>query len=292
MNLRGVGSRLIRVWREAGTDAETHWRGFLDWQDELVERGFDVRGRDVLEIGTGDRAQMSLLFARAGANVTGLDILPVALGRNRARMWWRMWQEDGLRAAAKVVVRDVLHTFRYWSRLSAVAGTPLPMSRIRLVRGDAARLPFPDRSFDLVVSSAVWEHLLDVPGATRELRRVLRPDGIAIIQIALFPALQGGHHAEWHSVDPGIPRTVRPWDHLLPDHVPFPAVLNEWSEDDYREAFSSSFARIEWHDGDIRGIEHLPHADPAIREMRSERDLTLSSVTAWIRRSLIEDEAL
>ena len=71
-----------------------------------------------------------------------------------------------------------------------------------MVQGDAARLPFPDASFDLVVSSAVWEHLPDVEGATREVGRVPSHDGLAVIQVALFPALQGGHHAEWHSIDP------------------------------------------------------------------------------------------
>ena len=38
--------------------------------------------------------------------------------------------------------------------------------------GDAAKLPFPDDSFDLVLAIEVFEHLSDVEGALRELRRV------------------------------------------------------------------------------------------------------------------------
>ena len=45
------------------------------------------------------------------------------------------------------------------------------------VRADAAELPLPDASFDLVFGHAVLHHLPDLPGAFAEFRRVLRPGG-------------------------------------------------------------------------------------------------------------------
>jgi ubiquinone/menaquinone biosynthesis C-methylase UbiE len=42
--------------------------------------------------------------------------------------------------------------------------------------GDAHQLPWPDQSFDVVVGRAILHHL-DLPTATRELVRVLRPGG-------------------------------------------------------------------------------------------------------------------
>jgi SAM-dependent methyltransferase len=42
---------------------------------------------------------------------------------------------------------------------------------------DAERLPFEDRSFDLVFGHAVLHHLPDLPAALAEFRRVLRPGG-------------------------------------------------------------------------------------------------------------------
>ena len=50
---------------------------------------------------------------------------------------------------------------------------------VPLVRADAFRLPFPDRSFDAVFSCAVLQHLGNPLDALREARRVCRP-GAAI----------------------------------------------------------------------------------------------------------------
>lgn len=51
--------------------------------------------------------------------------------------------------------------------------------RARAVTGDAGELPFPDDSFDLVVTSFSLHHWPDVPAAGAEIARVLRPDGHA-----------------------------------------------------------------------------------------------------------------
>ncbi len=48
----------------------------------------------------------------------------------------------------------------------------------RGVQGDEDRLPFADRSFDLVVSAGVLDQIDDLPGALTLIRRVLRPDGL------------------------------------------------------------------------------------------------------------------
>ena len=283
--IRQAPGRLRRLWREARTDADMHFDGYVQWREHLKRLGVStVRDLDILEIGCGDRAQLCLLFASEGARVVGLDSMPVALGAGRPRMWLAIARSEGLVRAGRAVVRDAIHTFRYWRRLAHRRRRRMPFASVRLVRGDAASLPFADASFDIVVSSAVWEHLRDVDRATQEVNRVLRDDGIAVIQIALFPALQGGHHAEWHSVAVGPTRTTRPWDHLYPDRRPLPTYLNEWRESQYREVMERSVEVSEWEDGEMRGVEFLSDRITAELPAFTRRDLLLSSLTAWARR--------
>jgi ubiquinone/menaquinone biosynthesis C-methylase UbiE len=50
-------------------------------------------------------------------------------------------------------------------------------ARATVQHADAARLPFDDDRFDLVLSFAMLHHVGDWPGAVREALRVLRPGG-------------------------------------------------------------------------------------------------------------------
>jgi ubiquinone/menaquinone biosynthesis C-methylase UbiE len=53
--------------------------------------------------------------------------------------------------------------------------------RATLVEADVAQLPFPDASFDVVVSSLSAHHWPDAERGFGEIRRVLRPGGCALV---------------------------------------------------------------------------------------------------------------
>lgn len=61
--------------------------------------------------------------------------------------------------------------------LSVDLESPLAMRRM-----DITRLDLPDASFDVIFCNHVFEHIPDDRAAMRELRRVLRPNGWAILQ--------------------------------------------------------------------------------------------------------------
>ncbi len=112
-------------------------------RDQLLERldWVQLKPRHVLDLGTGTGTALPALAARfPGAEIVGLDLTPAML-----------------RVAGRKAGHD-----------------PAPL----LVCADAARLPFPDQSMDLVFSSLAihWSPVLDEVLA--EVRRVLRHPGL------------------------------------------------------------------------------------------------------------------
>lgn len=77
--------------------------------------------------------------------------------------------------------------------LTEVAAAIARSRGLDVVRGDATRLPLPDASVDLVVSTDVWEHIEDDKAVAAETARVLRPGGRALVAVPCAMALWSGH---------------------------------------------------------------------------------------------------
>jgi len=60
-------------------------------------------------------------------------------------------------------------------RLKAAGGDPL------LVQADACRLPFAENTFDVVYARGMLHHLPDPARGMQEIRRVLKPGGVAVV---------------------------------------------------------------------------------------------------------------
>lgn len=81
---------------------------------------------------------------------------------------------------------------------------------------DATKLPFPDGSFDAVVSTQVYEYVPDVDAALGEARRVLRTGGRLLVVDTDWDSLV------WHGADPALAaRVLKAWEeHLAHAHLP------------------------------------------------------------------------
>jgi SAM-dependent methyltransferase len=85
------------------------------------------------------------------------------------------------------------------------------LTNVRL--GAAERLPYKDNSFDLVTALDVVEHLDDDATGLQEMRRVLRPDGRALLFVPAFMWLWGvqddvSHHRRRYTL-PQLTERVR-----------------------------------------------------------------------------------
>jgi arsenite methyltransferase len=91
---------------------------------------------------------------------------------------------------------------------------------IELEQAAAGRIPYGAESFDVVVSTQVFEYLDDVPGALDEIRRVLRPAGRVVLLdtdwgSTVWRSTDDARMGrvltafEEHLEDPHLPRTLR-----------------------------------------------------------------------------------
>ncbi len=98
-----------------------------------------------------------------------------------------------------------------------------PSVNIRL--GDVSALPYDDRAFDAVVCTQVYEYVPNIDRALRELKRVLKPGGRAVIVDTDWES------CVWHSSDDArMRRMIACWDTHCP-HPHLPRVLGRLLRD-------------------------------------------------------------
>ena len=117
-------------------------------------------------------------------------VCPVCLSHPRLRLAWLVLRArtdllDGrpkriLHVAPEPALTRLLHRVRNIEIVSADLDSPHAMLSL-----DIMRIQMPDGSFDVVLCSHVLEHVDDDRRAMRELLRVLRPGGWAMIQVPI-----------------------------------------------------------------------------------------------------------
>ena len=126
-----------------------NWR----WRREMVAHVDGGDPRAVLDVATGTAGVALALTRRTGAQITGIDVTEAMLRRGHARV----------------------------ARSGAA-------DRVRLVVGEAERLPFPDNSFDALTFTYLLRYVADPAATLRELARVLRPGAaIASLEFSVPP---------------------------------------------------------------------------------------------------------
>jgi SAM-dependent methyltransferase len=137
-------------WERAAEAYAQHWHGQLAaMQGELLAMAAPARGEVVLDVACG-AGLTSVAAARAvgtAGRVLGIDI-----------------------AAAMVLVAR--HRVR-----------ELGLARVSFERMDAEQLALPDASFDLVLCALGLMYVPDPDAALREVHRVLRPGGRAVLAV-------------------------------------------------------------------------------------------------------------
>jgi len=153
-----------------------------------------LAGAEVAEIGTGWDAISALVFHLSGAKVIHTYDNVAHLREEQMRAALRILESRAAEVAAEAGLdkETLLEAVR---RLQQAKGLPelLDLAGIHYVApGDATRTRLPDASVDLVYSHDVLEHVPPevMAALAKEARRILRPGGAAMHQIAT-----GDHYA-------------------------------------------------------------------------------------------------
>jgi SAM-dependent methyltransferase len=118
--------------------------------DAMLAAGVATGRERVLDVGCG-AGHTALAFAERVASVVALDLTPAMLAQAR--------------------------------RLAAERG----LANVRFEQGNAAHLPFPDASFDVVTSRLAAHHVADPAAMVNEVARVLARGGIFLLSDTIAP---------------------------------------------------------------------------------------------------------
>jgi SAM-dependent methyltransferase len=145
---------------------------------------------------------LDLLAPRPGEAVIDIGVGPGLLAEDLARLVGDTGRVTGLDMAEPMV------------KMARTRLAALPQAEC--VVGEATSLDFADGTFDAAVSTQVYEYVADMPKAMRELHRILKPGGRALILDTDWRSIV------WHSSDEArMARILDCWDgHLADPHLP------------------------------------------------------------------------
>jgi ubiquinone/menaquinone biosynthesis C-methylase UbiE len=162
--------------------ASLSWRkGHSDW----FFRHFDHAGPTLISYMLGDSPLLRGRILDVGCG-DGITDLSVALRTG----------------CGELVGIDPFRGYERLPQILAQNGLPADVvpSNLRFMAEDANRLPFADDSFDVVISWGSLEHIAGgYERALREIRRVLRPQGLFFVHPGLYYSNFGHHLGEFSS---------------------------------------------------------------------------------------------
>jgi SAM-dependent methyltransferase len=221
----GVG--LSTADRDTSAWFAEHYKDAADQViDFLAGDGISLTGRDVADVGCGDGIiDLGVAHKAEPRSMVGFDIIPTDV----------TWLERRAREEGVADLPECLE-FRTCDPLS---------------------LPAEDNSFDFVFTWSAFEHVEDPVAVFREIRRILRPGGILMLQIWPLYASEHGAHL-WQCIpdafvqfrlsDEEIERQVRAAGTHSPEQIDefleVYATLNRVTLDDLQRAMLAAQMRV------------------------------------------------
>ncbi len=225
--------------------------------------GFEAESKDVLEIGPGQFLTQARYFAlKNKVTVIDADVLAERLSPGKLV---QMLKRNGGSRTLKTCARKAAGIDRIYRRTTCRELRVEALPKIRIEHGDAEGMPFGDLTFDMIHCRSVLHSLPHPEKAMSEIARVLRPGGVAHIDIHLYTSYNGALDPRTMS---GSDSTYF-WAHLKhPAACVGTAMLNKLTLQNWRSLFADELPGCI-----IRVSEDGPNIRQVLRHLRSKGEL-------------------
>lgn len=296
LGMLGRTRELITLWqskRQNIPGQARHMLAEMESSQSEMERalGAKLQDKDVLIIGPGQQLVEMSFFARRN-RVTGID-LDVIPQHPSVREYLMMLRNNGSIRTLKTVGRKAMGYDRALRREVERQGLAMD-DRPTMVAMDAAAMTFPDNSFDCVFSQSCFEHLSAACDVIHQVARVLRPGGLAYVDVHLYTSDSGCHDVRIFS---GRRESIPPWSHLRPRYrhlVQSNSYLNEIRLAQWKDLFSRHWPGVTFRlrpepDPAIRSA--LPHlkAHGELEQYEDEELLSVYLIAEWVKPDMAVD---
>ena len=231
------------------------------------ETGIVLDDLDALDVGAGQLLLAMIYFGR-GNRVVGIDQNVIAQGFH-PKVYWDMLRTNGVQRLLKTLARKALGIDRrYRRRFQALLGVER-VPPLRVLQMDAGELEFDSCSFDFVYSLLVLQHVQEPDAVLREVARVLRPGGVAYLDVTVYTGPTGALDVRTLG---GRSTSLPPWAHLRVDfreQIQESAYLNRLRLPEWRRLLEDTMPGAAVRLSPV-GDERL---DPEARRLREAGDL-------------------
>jgi SAM-dependent methyltransferase len=176
-------------------------------------QGKPVKDMDILEIGSGQKSIQLAVMSQANRAI-GID-RESSNNDLSVRNVLHTIKTDGAVRAAKTVARKAMGFDRQIRKEFATQMGLDAWRSLNVQQMDAGNMSFPDASFDIIFSRAVFEHLENPRDVLREVARVIRPGGVFYCLLHLYSSYSGCHDIRIFANRSG---DLPLWAHLREEH--------------------------------------------------------------------------
>ena len=202
-----------------------------------------LRDATVLIIGCGYWYPEVLLFSPFVKKVVGIDVISGFYRDGFVRTLFGLFRKRRGIKSCFLALNECLRKRVgvkncFYGRFDSYFGFKVLHKELQLITFDGVKIPFPDNTFDVVMSNAVLEHVMKIPSAVKEMARVTNEDGINYHRYHNYYSFSGNHK-------PYELNRKHPWGHLRGLIETSPEHLNKVKIYDLEKIFSTNFSDVE-----------------------------------------------